>query len=72
MEEQKISPYLVFFFLSLLSLGIIFWQATLSPVSDTRQILEYADNLVCLVFFVDFLISIHQADNKKQYFLRYG
>lgn len=73
MVEQKFSPYLVFIFLlSVLSLGIIFWQSTLPPTSSTKQILEYADTLVCIIFLMDFCISLYQAENKRQYLLRHG
>lgn len=72
-EARPNGPYLVFIlFLSayaLLALAL----ATLVPLSpETRQILAYADTAVCLLFFLDFLISLARAEHRGRYFLQWG
>src|SRR5690242_240831 len=37
-----------------------------------RAVLEYADYLVCLQFFVDFMISLWCAENRVKYLLTWG
>src|SRR5215213_809497 len=39
---------------------------------ETRQIFVYSDNAVCLLFFVDFLISLARAEHRGRYFLQWG
>lgn len=44
-----------------------------APVSaDTRKILEYADNVVCSLFFADFLQQLARAPNRWRYFVQWG
>jgi voltage-gated potassium channel len=46
---------------------------TLLPLSsETRSIIEYADNVVCLLFFFDFCKNMIQAPNKMRYFATWG
>jgi voltage-gated potassium channel len=44
--------------------------AHLSP--QTRTILDYADYAVCLIFFIDFWISLHHARDRWGYFIKWG
>jgi voltage-gated potassium channel len=37
-----------------------------------KEILEIADLVVCGLFFIDFLVSLHRAPNRLKYFLRWG
>ena len=37
-----------------------------------RRILDYADNLVCLIFFADFVVSFIRAENRAKYFFTWG
>jgi voltage-gated potassium channel len=39
---------------------------------EARRILDYADYAVCALFLVDFLVSVHQAENRWRYFITWG
>lgn len=66
-------PYLLFM-LALSAYAILALAvATLLPLSpDTRGILEYADTAVCLLFFLDFLISFAHAKHRFRYLISWG
>jgi voltage-gated potassium channel len=46
------------------------YLAPLDP--STRQLLGYADTVVCLLFFADFLHSLITAENRWKYMLSWG
>jgi hypothetical protein len=51
-------PYLIFvLILGIFALGLLGGEAILKPRQDTRIIIDYADFAICLLFFVDFLIT---------------
>lgn len=55
--------------LTVLSLAIMFVQ--LLPLSDaTKKLLGYYDNLVCVIFLIDFFSSLYSAPRKSDYFIR--
>jgi voltage-gated potassium channel len=67
------SGYQIFMLaLCLYSLGILAFQASGPTDASTVVILEYADFVVCLLFIVDFLISLLRAPNKWVYFRTWG
>jgi voltage-gated potassium channel len=71
--ESKHHAYLLFMLiLSLLALATLAVEAIFSLDQDTRQILNYADNLVCALFFVDFLAVFFRTKNKRRYLLTWG
>lgn len=43
---------------------------TVNPAVDS--VLYWSDLLVCLIFFIDFLVSLRRAQSKTRYFLRQG
>lgn len=43
---------------------------SLSP--ETRIILHYADIVACGIFFLDFLVTLHQAPDKLRYLVTWG
>lgn len=43
---------------------------TLSP--ETRLILHFADIVACGIFFLDFLVTLRQAEDKLRYFYTWG
>lgn len=46
---------------------------TLAPLTaTTRQILEFADTAVCILFFGDFVLQLARAPNRWHYFTRWG
>jgi len=66
-------PYLVYVLaLSVLTLAILV-ALTFAPLTPaTRQILEHADTAVCVLFLIDFAVTLRSADRKLQYFVRWG
>jgi len=69
MKKEQNSVYLIFILvlsiLAIVGLGV----ETIFPLDEsTIQILNIADTLVCVVFFIDFLIQLLRADNKGKYF----
>jgi voltage-gated potassium channel len=57
--------------LTVLSLAIMFVQ--LLPLSPpTKKLLGYYDNLVCVIFLIDFFSNLYSAPKKSDYFLREG
>jgi voltage-gated potassium channel len=54
---------------SIVIIGII----TLVPISPQDLILiEMLDYIICAIFFVDFLVSLFRAKNKRKYFFTWG
>lgn len=65
--------YLLFIFiLSLLAIVFLGIEVLLAPDMDTRLILNYADFLMCIIFFFDFLLNLIQSEDKKKYFFTWG
>lgn len=70
---RRQAPYLVFVLLiSVLALLLLAVDAFISATSETRRILQYADVLLCALFFVDFLVCLGQANNRVHYILTWG
>lgn len=72
-QEQTTQPYLIFILvISLLALAALAVEALvpLDPASQT--ILSYADTAICGLFFVDFLMCLSRAKDKKRYLLTWG
>ena len=66
-------PYLIFILaLSLFALGALAVQTLVRLDPSTVGILAYADNGVCALFFLDFIISLVRAENRARYFIRWG
>lgn len=58
--------------LCLYSLGILAFQVSGPREPATTVILDYADFLVCLIFFGDFVISLLRAENRLRYLRTWG
>ncbi len=39
---------------------------------STRTILSYADNLLCGLFFIDFVVTVSRARDRRRYFVTWG
>ncbi len=65
--------YLVFMLLlslfALVALGI---EAVFPIDEGTREILGVADTTVCVLFFVDFVVSLRNAEHKLRYLVTWG
>jgi voltage-gated potassium channel len=71
--QKDVTPYQLFMLAlclwALLTLGL----GTFFPLSDdTRTILLYADNVVCVLFLIDFLLSLYRAPRKAHYLMTWG
>jgi voltage-gated potassium channel len=71
--HERPGPYqlfmLVLCLLTLLSLGVSL-TVPLEPTS--RKVLEHADNVVCVLFFADFVHSLYKAPSRLAYFFKWG
>ncbi len=78
MVQETVSPrqhsnaYNIFILvLTVLSLAIM--VVMLLPISDaTLTLLSYYDNLICVIFLIDFYLNFKAAPKKADYFLRQG
>lgn len=67
------APYLLFsLLLSLATLTALAIASVEDLDPEIRQVLQYADWLVCTLFFVDFLVQFTRAEQRLQYMLRWG
>ncbi len=73
-RSESFSPAYQLFMLvlCLYALGGLAAQRMVALSPDTRGVLEYADYLVCALFFVDFVICLVRAPNPWRYFLSWG
>src|SRR5262245_47740939 len=54
------------------ALGSLAAQVAVDMEPSTRGVLDYADNAVCALFFVDFVVSLIAAPNRRAYFFTWG
>lgn len=75
-DSRTVEPsagYQVFMLvLSLFALGQLGVQATLPLKPSTRAILGYADLVVCVIFFVDFLVTLARSPDRFRYMRTWG
>ena len=71
--DRDITPY-QFFMLALCvwTLLVLAAGTFLRLSGPTRDILVYADNAICALFFLDFLISFYNAPRRVNYLLTWG
>jgi voltage-gated potassium channel len=66
-------PYQLFMLgLSVYVIATLGAQVIFKLDPDTIEILDISDTAICAVFFLDFLRSLIRADNRLQYFVRWG
>lgn len=58
--------------LCLFALGQLGVQAVFRLEPNTRAILEYADLMVCIIFFIDFLVTLARSPDRFRYFRTWG
>src|SRR5687768_3976700 len=67
------APYQLFMLvLCLYALGVLAFQTTVAASPETRTILDYADYVVCALFFADFVVSLVRAPNRWRYLYTWG
>jgi voltage-gated potassium channel len=73
MTAERQIPYLVFMLALSLYAVIALAVSTFAPLSpDTATVLDYADTAVCLLFFIDFLVTLARAQNRWKYLVTWG
>lgn len=72
-KDLRHAPYLVFMLLlSIYAVAALALTAFIDLTLPTRTILGYADNAVCILFFLDFLITLARSSNRSRYLLTWG
>ncbi len=72
-SNTKQQPYLIFMLLlSFFALAALAFEAVFPLDEGTREILGVADTVVCVLFFIDFVLSLRQARNKWKYLVTWG
>src|SRR5262249_16329791 len=76
-HHQPISMYsttyqLFMLVLCVYALGVLAIGTVVDLDPGVKAVLEYADWAVCFEFFVDFLISLWVAEDKRKYLLTWG
>jgi len=70
--ETKLSVLdLIVVVLSIYVLGALLVDTLYVLPSETSILLNYIDNCICIVFFIDFCVRLYQADSKWKY-LKWG
>lgn len=65
--------YLIFILgISVFALLLLAYQVIAPLDADTKAILEYADTGVCVLFLIDFLITLARSENRTRYFFTWG
>ena len=77
MSNDRIEPvsasYQIFtLILCLYALAALGVQSVIRLDPETREIIDYADYAVCILFFTDFLICLLRAPNRWNYFKTWG
>jgi len=57
---------------SIIALFVLGSEVFLPLGADSKQILDYADDALCGLFFFDFCVSLYRAPNRLRYFLTWG
>jgi voltage-gated potassium channel len=71
-SRQHSNAYNIFILvLTVFSLAVM--VVMLLPISDaTLQLLSFYDNMICLIFLIDFYLNLRIAPNRSDYFLHRG
>ena len=73
LKERLNAPYLVFMLLlSVYAVAALAFVTFFRLPPDTRTVLAYADTAVCVLFFIDFLITLGRSSNRSRYLLTWG
>lgn len=72
-NKRQNAPYLVFvLLLSIYAVVALALTTFFKLPPPTRSILGYADTAVCVLFFLDFLITLARAPNRGRYLVTWG
>jgi voltage-gated potassium channel len=69
---NELGPFqLIILTLSLFVLGLLVVELTFTLPPETSRVLRWIDNLVCGLFFIDFVVRFRRAESKLQ-FMKWG
>lgn len=69
---SELGPFqLIILTLSLFVLGLLVVELTVELPAETIRVLRWIDNLVCGLFFIDFVVRFRRAESKLQ-FMKWG
>ncbi len=72
-RSEGSGPYPLFVLgLSLFALGLLAASTLLHLDSRSEEIVQLADNVVCLFFFADFLLTFYRSPNRGRYMMTWG
>jgi voltage-gated potassium channel len=72
-SPTKVRPYQIFILALCVYALLILAIETIFPLQlGTRKVLDYTDLGVCVLFFVDFIVSIVRSENRSRYLLHWG
>jgi voltage-gated potassium channel len=73
LEQHKSPTYLVFMlFVSLFALGVMALELTSQIAPESKEIIDWVDVFLCLLFFIDFVFQLVRAKDRKKYLLTWG
>ena len=73
--EERHPPFLwqlVVLLASAITVATLALSISIQLPADVESMLRWADTTVCAVFFLDFLLLLHLARDKKRYFFTWG
>lgn len=69
---NELGPFqLIILTLSLFVLGLLVVELTFDLPEETSRVLRWIDNVVCGLFFVDFVVRFRRAESKRE-FMKWG
>lgn len=72
-SPSKPRPYELFMLaLCIYALGAMALQVMVPLSEDTRRIMQWADNAICGLFFLDFVLNLYRAERPLHYFSTWG
>ena len=72
-RSEHDGAYLLFILvLSAAGVVLVFLQTVVPLQPDTKIILEYVDTVICVLFLVDFLVTLLQSPSKVRYLVTWG
>lgn len=73
MQKRYSAAYPLFMLvLCVLSLAVLMLDVLYRADKDVTEILGYADNVICMIFLADFVLTFSRASNKWRYLVTWG
>lgn len=72
-RQSESVPYQLFMLvLCVLALAALGWEVVADPGPEVRSLLDHADTAVCVLFFIDFCVTLWRAENRMRYLATWG